>query len=455
VTLVFNRLADVTALDLMFEVDERYVHARLMHGVAAVGSGLKNISRLYGGFAWRVDHFDDRSAGTPLQLWSPRKGLGQPSIVCAGAAAEELRSVLLSATRAWASAHRSVLHRLSGGLDSSIVHACLGHTQVPITAYTYYEPNTRSDARPWARAAARGAHCHHLEVALDPAAINLEVATQQPLVTEAIPTMSFYQRFVIEARLARETGATAVFSGDGGDAVFGSQSLDQAVGEHLRRHGPQPQTWRLARAVALQSHSSAWRVLLEAFLPTRTSVADSLMTQLVSPEVSNTNNNTHHTHPWLTDRKVKRIAPRLGQLLLAPLHALVHDACPLIIAPLYSQIVIELLLRIPSDVLFHGGRDRGLARTAFERDVPKPILDRVWKDRAPGFFERLISHNRQWLQHMLLEGELARAGWIDRDAAERALSAQTQLTSRVYPAEVMRHLDTELWLQRLRGRNGR
>jgi len=155
-------------------------------------------------------------------------------------------------------------------------------------------------------------------------------------------------------------------------------------------------------------------------------------------------------HPWLAGM---RNAPweaisKLGMLLAAPdLYAgQAHPgaAGPEIVAPIYSQPMMEVALRVPADVLFTGGRDRGLARRAFRGDVPQPILDRIWKDRAGSFHDEIIHRNREWLREIFLDGVLVSEGLLDRAALERALSAGP-VKSDVFPGELLRHLDTEIW----------
>jgi len=115
-----------------------------------------------------------------------------------------------------------------------------------------------------------------------------------------------------------------------------------------------------------------------------------------------------------------------------------------IVAPIYAQPMIELALRIPADVLFAGGQDRGLARRAFRGDVPQPILNRVWKDRAGNFHDEIIQRNRDWLREIFLDGVLVSEGLLDRGALERAL-APGLVRCDVFPGELLRHLDTEIW----------
>jgi asparagine synthase (glutamine-hydrolysing) len=105
---------------------------------------------------------------------------------------------------------------------------------------------------------------------------------------------------------------------------------------------------------------------------------------------------------------------------------------------------MELLLRIPIYTHFHRGRDRGLAREAFSAEVPEPILKRLWKDRAPGFHEQLLERQRDFLKETLLDGALVRHGLLNRALLEEVLSAGPSKNT-VYPGEIFRHLDSELW----------
>ncbi|MGH8187965.1 MAG: asparagine synthase-related protein, partial [Steroidobacteraceae bacterium] len=119
---------------------------------------------------------------------------------------------------------------------------------------------------------------------------------------------------------------------------------------------------------------------------------------------------------------------------------------PEIVSPIYAQPVTELCLRIPADVLFAEGRDRGLARQAFAGDVPDAILRRLWKDRPGDFHEQVIARNLGWLRQMLLDGVLVREGMLDRAALERALAEGPTKTD-VFAGEILRHLDTETWVR--------
>jgi asparagine synthase (glutamine-hydrolysing) len=172
--------------------------------------------------------------------------------------------------------------------------------------------------------------------------------------------------------------------------------------------------------------------------------------KLVTEEVVRASEASPAVHPWLAGLQHAPWEPisKLGMLLGTPdLYAgqtRPSAAGPEIVAPIYAQPLMELVLRIPADVLFTGGHDRGLARRAFRGDVAQPILNRLWKDRAGDFHDEIIRRNLDWLREVFLDGVLVAEGLLDQAAVERAL-APGPVKSGVFPGELLRHLDTEIW----------
>jgi asparagine synthase (glutamine-hydrolysing) len=156
-----------------------------------------------------------------------------------------------------------------------------------------------------------------------------------------------------------------------------------------------------------------------------------------------------YPHPWFSHlRDVPwDVIRRLGTLVGTPEFYNVIDAAqpePELISPLYAQPAIELFLRIPIHLHAESGRDRGLARRAFVREVPEPILQRLWKDRAPGFHSELLLRNLDLVRELFLDGVLVREGLLDHAAVEAALAPGPSKTE-VLPVEILRHLDLEIW----------
>jgi asparagine synthase (glutamine-hydrolysing) len=97
------------------------------------------------------------------------------------------------------------------------------------------------------------------------------------------------------------------------------------------------------------------------------------------------------------------------------------------------------------DVHFDG-RVRGLARRAFARELPEPILRRQWKDRPLLQLGEVIRLNLPFIREHLLEGALMRAGILDRAAVEQALRNGPS-SSNAVGSEILSHLDLELWVR--------
>jgi Asparagine synthase len=141
---------------------------------------------------------------------------------------------------------------------------------------------------------------------------------------------------------------------------------------------------------------------------------------------------------------------RTGLLALTPsfynLSTSHRDTAPSVVSPLCAQPVVELCARIPVDVHFDGGRTRGLARWAFAKEVPAPILRRQWKDRPLTQIGQVIQLNLPFIREHLLEGRLVKERILDRAAVELALQNGPN-TSNAIGSEILSHLDLELWIR--------
>lgn len=457
VSIFFSRIGDCLDLRLQrFTINEAFLHAHLMassnlHEL----SPLNEVAPVRGGECIQF-HRDGRSASH--YWWSPIAFDGVNDLIEDPArAAQAMHSVVKSAVHSMANRHRSLLLRLSGGLDSSIIAGCLKDAPTGrFSAYTYHSVNGRSDERPWARLAAQHAGCEHTEYPLSPLELDLSIGSRMPVSVEPMPLLQLFQRTIIEQDLAARTSATGIFSGDGGDSGFCADSITHAVPEYLRNHGVAPRLFQLASQVALLTQKSSWSVLTTALRRNFTNEGgiprERILeaSQLVSDHIKQDYRGTQVSHPWFHGQqrtpwdKIRRI----GTLTSASDYynvAVPPDAdVPEIVSPLYTQPVTELLLRIPIYVHFDQGRDRGLARKAFAAEVPEPILRRLWKDRAPGFHDQIFERQRAFLTETLLEGVLTSHGLLKRALVEEVLAAGPTKNT-VYLGEVFRHLDTELW----------
>ena len=461
-TIVFSAIADCIELgSARFTLNRHFLERRLYGGdMTQQYDALNEVMQIRRGECVELAPRQQPSIIRRRFLWNPieiaRAGdmLDDP-----GVAAMALRSTLRSCTSTLAACHESALLRLSGGLDSSIVLACLQRApgRPHLLSYTQYVPASPLDARRWARIAAGHAGSEHVEVESTAASVRVGAILDMAPTAEPFSTLMCLVTAGHEQDLATRSAATATFSGDGGDCVFGSFCIGEAAAAYLRRHGPRPAVLRLAADSASILRQTTWHELGRALRMWLTGRSVTSLTasnhdarKLVTAEVIRECEASPAVHPWLTGQRhepweaISKLGMMLGTPDLYASQAQPRAHAPEIVAPIYSQPMIELSLRIPADVLFAGGRDRGLARHAFRGDVAQPILDRVWKDRAGGFHEELIHRNRDWLREILLDGVLVSEGLLDKAAVERAL-APGLVKSEVFPGELLRHLDTEVW----------
>lgn len=462
ITIVFSAIPDCMQLGaIRFTVNRRFVERRLYGGdVTNQWNALNEVTQIRRGERAEFDPRRQPAIVGRRSLWNPfdvaraRELVDEPN-----AAAAVLRNTLRSCTSTLAACHASALVRLSGGLDSSIVLACLQRAprRPKLLAYTQYPPDSPHDPRRWARIAVAQADCEHAEMESTVAAMRLGAILEMAPTAEPFSTLMYLATAPHEQSLMARHPATATFSGDGGDCVFGSFCIGEAAVAYLRRHGPRPAVLRLAAESALILRQTMWYALkcaLRMWLTGRSLMNIDAMNsdarKLVTADVVRECEANPAVHPWLVEVQHPpwETLSKLGMLLATPdlYSGQAHPAAagPQIVAPIYSQPFIELALRIPADVLFAGGRDRGLARHAFRGDVPQPILNRVWKDRAGGFHDEIIQRHRDWLREIFLDGVLVSEGLLDKAALERAL-APGLVKSDVYPGELLRHLDTEIW----------
>lgn len=464
VTVLFSCVSDCMNLQLTsFALNPAYLSSRLLDGGCGYEhSPLTDVYQVYRGECMEIDPARESAPMSRRFLWTPlRFSASDRLIEDPDVAARAMRATVRSATHTLAGCHENLLLRLSGGLDSSIINGCLkdAPTQPKVTCYTHFNPRGRSDERPWARLAAGHSGFEHLEQPIVPEDIPLETSLQMPPSVEPATVLEFLQRTTVEQQLVRARGATAVFNGDGGDSGFCSDSVSYALSDYFRLHGLSPFAFRLAARIALLAELSTWTVLVRSLQRWRDGASAAAISKedllsaskLVNPALVAAFTPSQQTvHPWFrSDEPIPGgIARRVGMLIASPqFYNAAPDAresAPEVVSPLYSQPALELLLRIPIHVHFEAGRDRGLARRAFEPDVPQAILQRRWKDRAPGFHDELVHRNRDFLREFFLDGVLVGEGLLNRTAIEQALSASPN-KSQVFPGEILLHMGTELW----------
>ncbi len=395
-------------------------------------------------------------------LWNPAEIAARNRIVDPALATAAVRETVKQCIHAWASLHRSVLHNLSGGLDSSIVLGCLrcAPNNPQVTCIHYYASASNEDEREYARLVARHMSAELVECDLDPAAARLE----RLMSIRPAPKPWFYiydlVHSPIEAALLSERGVTGAFSGSGGDGLFVQARADLAVADYLHHHGFRPGVLRVALDAARINRASIWPTLHQGVLrrfkrPSRNVLSEFTDARLLIPRdvFERARSDDSLFHPWIREARDAITPGLLWHILSLSVPAQFYEsfggANEIERTPvLMSQPLMELCLRIPSYVWITGGRDRSIARRAFADVLPQAVVRRTQKGLVDRYNRTMLDRNTAFLREILLDGLLVKAGLLDRERLSSYMSADAFPAGFEYNEVVRQHLCTEIWLRR-------
>src|SRR5437868_56533 len=213
-----SQIDDLRSLGLEeWSINWRYIRAALTYTRLELNqTGINEVTQVLGGecVEWTKDKTQRTFYWNPL---SPRSEVPNDPMQ----AAAMLRSRVKDCVRAWGSSYPAVMHTLSGGLDSSIVLTCLRENEpkANVTCLNYYSAGADTDERRYARVVAEHSDAELVELERDPT-----VPLDPMLRVHRAPSPSNYVYSIecsrSEADLCAQKGASAMFSGFGGDQLF-------------------------------------------------------------------------------------------------------------------------------------------------------------------------------------------------------------------------------------------
>lgn len=384
---------------------------------------------------------------TTLQpLWTPWPFAARPEVQPADAATR-LRGAIDLTVAAMSDGHDRALLMLSGGIDSSIVAASLKRAGRDFETLTFRPDGAGGDESDYARTVADHLAVPWHEIRPDPDRVDpgRSASGHLPRPNERL----FYQEFDRAGiALARTLGAGAILHGGGGDNLFyGHPSVAPIADCLLTANGRFKSS---AAALADLTGSSLWRVMALAtrralrkkrpldtaslrlrFLAVGTAVPDRLHAWEAPPEGILPGRSSHAA-------------------LLAHTLSLVEAADPLRAIPnlpvLLSQPLLQTCLEMPTDLWFAPGRNRAIAREAFARDLPANVIERRSKGTPDAFVATIFERKRREIRALLLDGELAAHGLLNRPLLASVLDDPAP--SRGYDfARILELVDAEAWVR--------
>lgn len=372
-------------------------------------------------------------------------------------AVECVRLETLRSVRAQAEPFRHVMLDISGGLDSSIVAASLRHAGARATLVTFHSGTPRDDERPHARKVADHLGYNLIEVPLETGLVDLSYSASAHLPRPIARAFAQASDSLCQY-LANEIDCDASFNGGGGDNIFFNLSTVDPIIEQIVVTGFGRHFIETARSLSRITGSS----MIEVARFTRAKwskrndpvtwgiEADFLDAQVVACAAE-------ALHPWLErpDGTTLGRCAHVAMLLRIENHldGFGRELLMPLVSPLLSQPIVELCLQIPSWFWVHEGRDRSVARQAFEGLLPRSIIQRTDHGSPIAFTAELFEERKRELETLLLDGRLLHDNLIDGAQIEAYLRSPQ-------PPRDMRFLrilalaDIEAWLQAREQRRG-
>ncbi|WP_103094750.1 asparagine synthase-related protein [Novosphingobium guangzhouense] len=379
------------------------------------------------------------------QIWNPGNFIGRNRLCTFEEAAELLEATMIQTLKTWCDRYAHPLVSVSGGFDSSAV-AVLANKFGSTELLHLYTRSPVGDERRYAAMLAGHLGCE-MSIALcqsDAVTVQKNLSSGRPRPSARAFTQVFDE---ISAGYATKVGASAHFSGGGGDNVFGKLHSAYPLADRYRRNGLGRDLISTALDVCHVTGASMPAVLgqaLRGLKPTSTPEAWSVRPDLLTPKVKATIN--EEPHPWLV--RCRNVMPGEWQLVrnIARATALtdhlnIEGDLPTI-CPLLSQPIVEQCLSFPTWYWVSGGRDRALARAALRAYLPASILDRRGKGAFTGLLAEILHNNWDRIYDDLKEGLLAQHGLLDISAVGE-VGAQGADSNRIFT--VLYIHETEMW----------
>lgn len=454
VTIVFSWLEDV--LEMLPGVDAPRANWDAVAAFILLGAlggretALDGLSQILAGEA--LDLRNDASTF----LWSAVDIARSPTAHSAAEAEVLLREVVRSCTRSWAACYETILFRLSGGVDSSILLSCLapGATPADVLCLNFHSPGSNSDEREYARLAAGRVGRDLIERERNPD-FRIEPVSRAARMPVPINYIG-WMNATIDARLAAAHSATALFTGAGGDPLFFEFRRWWPAADYLQVKGWDRGAAAAAMDAARLGRVSVWRAIALA-------MAEQVWPRVVARESSSPSGGLYgealrntklqqerFVHPHLLRPGLPVGKHMQTASLMHPLgyyDPFEQALAPELVNPLLSQPLIELCLGLPTYLLTQGGHGRALARRAFASEMPSRIAARRSKGGMEEHLKDVLDSNLEFARSVLMDGQLVRRGLLDRAGVEEVLSGRpTALPGSL--GHIHAFIGIELWLAR-------
>ncbi len=397
------------------EIDWDFIRDNLIYPYLKTGrTGLVGLSELLPGC-----RLDIRGDGTTIEeAWSPwdfvaprRRHRDRRE------AQADVRRAVASTVNRWAETDKSLLLELSGGLDSSIVAACLQDAHARVACCNLVTPVPGADERHYAMLMA---DVLRAELRIEMLGFENVHFDFPPPPHAVAPSTWFLQHASNELKeaIGRRLGVNSFFSGGGGDTVFCYTRSAAPAADAFRERGMIAGITAISDLAELHQCTvwKAGRLAVKKLLapPRPPRKADRSFLAATPAQ------NMLVPHPWFAapDGSLPGDRERIFNLAGTQVFrdGLARGTKWHLRMPLLSQPVVEACLKVPSWMWIAEGRNRAVARDAFADVLPPDILHRRSKGTFMNYSGAVYRQNKSRLREYLLTGQLEGQGLLDTDS---------------------------------------
>jgi len=442
-TILTSNLENLSGLALpAFSINARYLAGFIYATeLSQRECGLREVKELLAGESLELDN----GHATQFTMWDPRSICRDYAVEDFEDASRQVRQVTQACVDFWASKYDRIVHRLSGGLDSSVIVGCLKRSAYcPTVTCLHLESGGADDnEREYAELAAGNAGFelvvqpgYSKDVRYDDRVFRLPNAPNPSVASLGMTLEPDVQNIIPE-----KAKAEAVWDGEGGDHLFFAPRSPFGAVDYAFRHGIAGDFSQCVRDAIRRSRLSYWNVLERSIrlglFRGKWQPEDQYdrRVMFLNPEIVPCNIAGYVWQPWSEDASDLPPGKRWQICLLA---CLIHRHRPVPELqyvsehhPLFSQPLFELCLRIPLYTLLRGGGNRALERAAFQDRVPEAIIRRENKGSVATTLMSKIRESLPYLRELVLGGVLARERIIERSALEPYLAGNRPMNSKV------------------------
>lgn len=356
--------------------------------------------------------------------------------------------------------YRRIVHNI-GGLDSSILHACLATapSNPEVTLLNYTTASRRGDERCYVREMATRYRDKLIERPLDPGSIGIdELATTFNQVSP-LGTFDCLDRIGKLYDLEEARRADAFFYGVGGDNVFLQAAGLLPLLDYVNANGFGVHFLRMAANAMRETRRSARDIAREVLREKRDPLGalEAAYFNIFIPERWPGYNpellagplETRSLHPLLVpaEHVPKGKYFQIISTCFCPIEyydQFAPDVQKERIHVYFSQPIVEACLGIPSWHFAMNGIERGLARYAFNDVLPERVSRRLTKSTPTEVYESMLDREFDKMREFLLDGVLVRNHILSRKSLEEILSQEFHEIP-VAPTAVFGFFSWEAW----------